>query len=127
MSEVPQLSRGAIGSQMRPLGLRLPGEAALWWKWHDGVPSGEPDVMGGSYFRFLTLADSVKEYYASRQVAEQAALTPDEADHLWHPSWFPITNTGSGGVIAWGRQLGTQGRLRCAGCWVVRPDGGNVD
>ena len=52
--------------------------------------------MGGSYFRFLTLADAIREHHASRQVAERAARSPDEADRLWHPSWFPITNTGSG-------------------------------
>ena len=96
----PGLRDDQIESQLRPLGLLLPSEAALWWKWHDGVPSGQPDVMGGSYFRFLTLADAIGEYHASRQVAERAARSPDEADRLWHPSWFPITNTGSGGVIA---------------------------
>jgi cell wall assembly regulator SMI1 len=96
----PGLRDDEIESQLRPLGLRLPSEAALWWKWHDGVPNGQPDLMGGSYFRFLTLADSISEYHATRRVAETAARTADEADRLWHPSWFPITTTASGGVIA---------------------------
>lgn len=96
----PGLSDEQIDSQLRPLGLRLPTEAALWWGWHDGVPSGKPRDMGGSFFLFLTLADAVREYHSSRRVAETAARTADEVDRLWHPCWFPITNTGYGAVIA---------------------------
>jgi cell wall assembly regulator SMI1 len=96
----PGLTDEEIARELAPLGLRLPGEAALWWGWHDGVPSGQPRDMGGPVFRFLTLADAVQEYHSSRQVAESAARTKDEADHLWHPTWFPITNTGYSAVIA---------------------------
>jgi cell wall assembly regulator SMI1 len=96
----PGLGANEVENQLAPLGLRLPSEAALWWGWHDGVPSREPGVMGGSYLRFLTLADAVEEYRSSRRVAEQAAGIAESADRFWHPSWFPITNTGSGGVIA---------------------------
>jgi len=96
----PGLGDVEIERQLRPLGLSLPSEAALWWKWHDGVQGGQPGIIGGSYFRFLTLADSVRQYHTSRQVAETAARTDDEVDRLWHRSWFPITDTGYGGVIA---------------------------
>lgn len=64
----------------------------------DGVESGQPDIIGGSYLRFLKLADAVGEYHSSRQVAETAARTAEEADRLWHPGWLPISTTG--GVIA---------------------------
>jgi cell wall assembly regulator SMI1 len=96
----PGLTNEEIERELEPLDLRLPCEAALWWGWHDGVPSGQPRDMGGPVFRFLTLADAVREYHSSRRVAEGAARTEDEADHLWHPSWFPITNTGYGAVIS---------------------------
>jgi cell wall assembly regulator SMI1 len=104
----PGLTNEEIERELEPLGLRLPSEAALWWGWHDGVPSGQPRVMGGSCFRFLTLGDAVREYHSSRRVAETAARTEDEADHLWHPSWLPITNTGYGGVIACDCSVATQ-------------------
>jgi cell wall assembly regulator SMI1 len=96
----PGLTDEEIGTELEPLGLRVPCEAAIWWGWHGGVLSGRPSDMGGPVFRFLTLGDAVQEYRSSRRVAEYAARTEDEADHLWHPSWFPITNTGYGAVIA---------------------------
>jgi cell wall assembly regulator SMI1 len=96
----PGLTIEEIERELEPLGLRLPSEAALWWGWHDGVPTGKPREMGGSFFLFLTLGDAVREYHSSRRVAEAAARTDEEADHLWHPSWLPITNTGYGAVIA---------------------------
>jgi cell wall assembly regulator SMI1 len=96
----PGLTDEEIESEMGSLGLRLPAEAALWWGWHNGVPPGRPRDMGGAAFALLTLEEAVREYHSSRQVAEQAALTDGEADRLWHPTWFPITNTGYGAVIA---------------------------
>lgn len=96
----PGISNEEIDRQLESLRLRLPSEAALWWSWHDGVPSGQPSDMGGAAFMFFTLGDAVREYHSSRRVAETAARTADEADRLWHPSWFPITNTGYGAVIA---------------------------
>lgn len=72
----------------------------MWWGWHDGVGAGKPRELGGPWFVFLTLADAVDQYRTSRDLAVTAALTPDETDRLWHPSWFPITVTGYGAVIA---------------------------
>jgi cell wall assembly regulator SMI1 len=56
--------------------------------------------MGGSAFFFLPLAEAIEQYRSSRRVAEAAARDADEVDRLWHPSWFPITVTGYGAVIA---------------------------
>ena len=97
----PGLSEHEIEAQLRPLGLRAPAEARLWWGWHDGVPSGQARIMGGSWFRFFTLSDAVAQYHSSRGVAKQAAGIDEEgADRFWHPSWLPITETGYGAVIA---------------------------
>ena len=96
----PGVTGEEIDSELEPLGVCLRAEAALWWSWHNGVLSGQPRDMGGPFFSFLTLGDAVREYHSSRRVAETAARTEDEADRLWHPSWFPITNTGYGAVIA---------------------------
>jgi cell wall assembly regulator SMI1 len=96
----PGLTNEEIDSAMGSLGLRLPTEATLWWRWHNGVPSGSPRDMGGPALACLGLEAAVREYHSSRRVAEQAAMTDGEADRLWHPTWFPITNTGYGGVIA---------------------------
>jgi cell wall assembly regulator SMI1 len=104
----PGLTNEEIERQLRCLGQRLPREAVLWWKWHDGVLSGKSDIMGGPQFRFLTLGGAVRVYHRSRNVAETAARTSEEADHLWHPSWFPITETGYGGVIACDCRVATQ-------------------
>jgi cell wall assembly regulator SMI1 len=94
------LTHQEMQSELEPLRLRLPSEAAVWWGWHNGVRRGEPRDMGGPVFMFLTLGDAVAEYHSSRRVAETAARHEDEADYLWHPTWFPISNTGYGAVIA---------------------------
>lgn len=96
----PGLREEEINQQLRPLGLRVPYEAALWWSWYDGVPSGQPDFTGGAHLRFLTLGDAIGQYHESLRIAQAVGRTEDEADRLWNPSWLPVTTTGYGGVIA---------------------------
>jgi cell wall assembly regulator SMI1 len=95
----PGVARGELERLLGPLDVRLPTEARLWWEWHDGVPSGQPRDMGGAAFFFLTLADAVDQYQASRCIATTAAVSDEERLRLWDPCWFPISITGYGGVI----------------------------
>jgi cell wall assembly regulator SMI1 len=96
----PGLSVEEMGAIVAPLGFGLPTEAQTWWGWHDGVEESEVGVIGGPHLRFISLKDAVAQYHSSRALAEGAALGPGEADRIWHPSWFPISDTGSGGVVA---------------------------
>jgi hypothetical protein len=98
-----------IDAATSPLGLRLPLEARRWWGWHDGL-SVAPDMprkdheLGGPGFVYLTLADAVDVYTRMRGIAKELAATsgPDtiEADGLWHPMWFPVTEASHGGIVA---------------------------
>jgi cell wall assembly regulator SMI1 len=96
----PGLSIEEMHTIVAPLGINLPTEAETWWGWHDGVSRSGVDVIGGPHLRFISLVDAVAQYHASRAQAERAALEPGEADRIWHPSWFPISDTGAGGVVA---------------------------
>jgi len=100
-----------IAEAVRPLGLRLPVEARIWWRWHDGVPveairfTTERTV--GPRLDYLPLAEAVRTYRTMVELARKAVEAPAglpahmaEATYWWHPTWFPIAPTGAGGVLA---------------------------
>jgi hypothetical protein len=77
---------------MAPLGLRLPGEARLWWGWHDGAETGLISHGIGNGIVPLRLAHAAEQY---GQVLEDAALVAAdrdvfEPDDFWRRAWFPL-------------------------------------
>lgn len=86
----PGLERNQIDALTKPLGLRLPDEAAVWWNWHDGVDVGHgAEVELGPSLPFVPLETAVELCGEHR---EQAALAwEDRAQEWWRSSWFPIT------------------------------------
>lgn len=103
------LSEGAIDTRTRTIGLHLPDEARAWWMRHDGaVPrdgASTSRLIGGG-LEWITLDEAVRGYQRMRSLAHEAATSPFEgspdgqADYWWHPMWFPLAVTGSGGLMA---------------------------
>ena len=100
-----------IDEVLEPLGIaRLPDEARLWWRWHDGVPAeavnaGLERSMGAPGFEYLPLAEAAALYekQSALAVAAAAGAGPpplDEPGHWWRSSWFPITVSATGTVVA---------------------------
>jgi len=103
----PGLSDAEMDALTAPLGLSLPGEARVWWRWANGVPQeavrSTRQIGGG--MPFLPLEEAVAIYLRHRGIAEELAARPDlaalgrDVEGWWGREWVPITVTGSGGVI----------------------------
>ena len=84
-----------------PLDLTLPGEARLWWGWHDGVSAAgiqyarEREMNGGRY-QFLPLAEAVAQALERRRMA--AEIAGDDAEELWRATWLPLSENAGGGA-----------------------------
>jgi cell wall assembly regulator SMI1 len=100
----PGLPDNEIDACTQEMGLSLPDEARLWWRWHDGVPPGAGDARWMGVCEYLQLAEAVRlhRYWSdlARDMAE-VAMTPEQADasYWWDPNWFPITQTVSGAAL----------------------------
>jgi cell wall assembly regulator SMI1 len=74
--------------------LRLPDEARVLWRWHDGVPEdGRANPLGGFKGRFLSLCEAVNGHRQSRKVVLDVAKddpVEDDPDMHYRPSWLPL-------------------------------------
>jgi hypothetical protein len=75
----PGLTDEEIDAATQPLGLRLPTEVRIWWRWHNGIsiPPGQPVQpgeigAGGRWYR--PLAAAIEHYTMMRGVAAKLAL-----------------------------------------------------
>lgn len=66
----PGRSDAAIDALLRPLGIELPDEARIWWRWRDGVRPGATD------------ADHMFGWRAMLSLEQAAALYAEERD-VW--------------------------------------------
>lgn len=99
---LPGLTDEEMDESTRPIGLRLPAEARVWWGWHDGATPVSPPALRelGPAKAFMQLREAIAYYRMMRDVAletvsEATAGEPErglaDPDYYWHPSWFPIT------------------------------------
>jgi hypothetical protein len=68
----PGLTDQEIDARVAPIGVTLPEEARLWWRWHDGLRPGAPsalwDIMPGR--SLFALTESLELYVAERDRCE---------------------------------------------------------
>jgi len=89
-----------ISHLMAPLGISLPEELRVWWKWHDGLVGLPIDydfgrgferaAMGPGVWCPISLADAVAYY--GRQPRYPGPQHPE--DPSWQASWFPFAKFG---------------------------------
>jgi hypothetical protein len=112
-----RLQRGLSDAEMDGIVERIPlsltPEARVWWGWRNGVPversgSGPLRQIIG-VFEYLPLEEAVVRYQQARATAaytaerEEAlggAVEMRSADRWWEPTWLPVLETGSAGLIA---------------------------
>lgn len=99
------LSDHDLDDLVRPLGLRVTGEARVWWSWHDGARDASIVFGGGK--TFPSLARCVELAKAMRRIAEEVAdghqlvgAARDEmARDVWDWNWLPLSFDGTGGTL----------------------------
>ena len=102
----PGLSDAEIDAATAPLGLRLPEEVRMWWRWHDGSSAavGQGAAIGAADRWYPPLSEAIRHYTMMRDVAATlgAENVPAAATReVWWPrDLFPITWTGAGTVTA---------------------------
>lgn len=101
----PGLADEELDAITASLGLRVPAEARVWWRWHDGVePERRPfeRQMAGTGWKFFSLHTAVAQAVEQRDRATEIAdATGVEADPvLWRWAWLPLADDYHGGVIA---------------------------
>jgi hypothetical protein len=91
----PGLTDREMDETLEPLGLSLPAEGRVWWRWHGGETSEGRDKVIGPWKSFLSLVESVEVYREFRSMAEGLVvpdLPPlDDPDFRWNPAWLPIS------------------------------------
>lgn len=95
----PGLTDKEIDELIAPIGLNVPEEARVWWRWHDGADlvgtSGEWSFSPGGSVVFAPLARQVEHYREMRSRSRSEAVAAPEAgrdeDFWWGPSWFALT------------------------------------
>lgn len=91
----PGLGDADIDTAIEPLGLSLPREVRVWWRWCNGTIHGGRRKLPGPWSEALSIKGAVTQYQEARQVAENTA--PDwpheDPDIIWPPSWLPIVGT----------------------------------
>jgi hypothetical protein len=91
----PGLSDVDIDLATSSLGLPLPREARVWWRWRNGTIHGGRRKLPAPWHEALSVSDAIDQYRRCRQVAKNTA--PDwphnNPDLIWNPSWLPIINT----------------------------------
>jgi cell wall assembly regulator SMI1 len=92
----PPASKEAIDILETALGLSLPDELKLWWRWHNGtaVEPHEPPAHGliGPFFQFLDTARALRFSQDMRKMALEDV--PEEPDATWAPNWLAISSNG---------------------------------
>lgn len=92
----PGLSDRDIDELTASLNLRLPHEARVWWRWHDGVRPTEGLAVYrelGPGLPFYSLREAVELCRRLRGRFHDiwAADGPEAVEYWWRPTWFPIT------------------------------------
>jgi hypothetical protein len=74
----PGLTDGQINATLGPLGIDLPEEARVWWRWHDGTLPGTPPLLKYvAPFRYLLKLQTAAEEYAAAREPMRDAGDPD--------------------------------------------------
>lgn len=101
----PGLSDAEIDALTEPLHLRVPSEARVWWKWHNGAHDDFIAMSGGKAFssleRCVSTATEMRDI--AREVPRPYGLSAEEADTMarsvWNWDWLPFSTDGVGGML----------------------------
>jgi cell wall assembly regulator SMI1 len=85
----PGLSDAEMDEMTAVIGLVLPGEARVLWRWHDGIPEdGRANPLGAFGPRFLRLDEAIACHRKYREVV--VSVVEGNPDIRFAPSWLPM-------------------------------------
>jgi cell wall assembly regulator SMI1 len=85
----PGLSDAEIDELMAVIGLVLPDEARVLWRWHDGIlEDSRANPLGGFKGRFLSLEEAIKTHRFYREIVLE--VVEGDPDIRYRPSWLPL-------------------------------------
>jgi cell wall assembly regulator SMI1 len=85
----PGLSDAEMDEMVAVIGLVLPGEARVLWRWHDGTPGdGRANPLGAFRKRFLRLDEAIACHREYREVV--LSVVEGNPDIRFAPSWLPM-------------------------------------
>lgn len=97
----PGLSDEQILAVTTPLGMHLPLEARIWWRWHDGVQRMAGRWCDSGVLQLLGLSEALG---VREQMLTIAAENWDDpragTEGTWPTTWVPIGEFGNGDVVA---------------------------
>jgi cell wall assembly regulator SMI1 len=98
----PGLNDYQIDALTAEIGLSLPAEARIWWRWHDGVdqlPGPMPSIGGG--WDPISLQDAIEDVVRQRKKAAlRAQALPDDPTGDWSDSWITLCDSPSPARLA---------------------------
>lgn len=103
---LPGLTDDEIDALIDPLGLVLPEELRVWWRWHDGVRGSlaafasdyDEASVGPGAWQLISLAEAVDRYRSEPRKAQYVG-DPIAGEFYWRDSWFPFVQAGSNDVL----------------------------
>jgi cell wall assembly regulator SMI1 len=98
----PGLSDAEIDAALQPLGLTLPEEARVLWRWHDGVPRELElrNPLGATRNLLLPTAHAVREANECLEVrAVNLRELGTDSDPRYDPQWLPFFGADRGWMV----------------------------
>jgi cell wall assembly regulator SMI1 len=88
----PGLTDAQLDEATAALGLDLPEEARVIWRWHDGIESSAgANALGAVGEQLLSIASAVAEAQEHRTLLTKACREMGtEGDPRYHPGWLPL-------------------------------------
>jgi hypothetical protein len=99
------LTDDEIDQLTRPVGIALPPELRLWWRWFNGA-SAPRRVELTPVLEVVSLEVALRGRDAMIDVAAGVAETPDDAERLYPSSFLPLFGSGGSVTIAANTALG---------------------
>jgi cell wall assembly regulator SMI1 len=87
----PGLSDADMDERVATIGLTLPDEARVFWRWHDGVPEdGRANPIGAFRGRFLPLHEAMAVHRVFRKTVLECHEGEGDPGIRFRPSWLPL-------------------------------------
>jgi hypothetical protein len=101
----PGLTDDEIDEIVKPLSLRVDGEARTWWRWRtidSAVHGGGTRDLTGRRWELMTLREAVREarYRVELEAAEEKVAREASLYRAWQDTWLPFSRNSHAALAA---------------------------